>query len=255
LAGEIGAALADARGRQVREGFRVALVGAPNAGKSSLLNALVGRDAAIVTATPGTTRDIIEVPLLLAGYRVLLADTAGLRRDPGEAIEAEGVRRARAWAEDADLRLWVVDGAAGAGVWREAADLVRVGDLLLLNKSDLPADADAAPARAFAAERGLESLQTAASAAGVAELRARLAERVVSAMSGVDFPATTRERHRALLQEAATHLDRALAGLAGHAELAAEDVRLAARALERLSGRIDPEAVLDRVFASFCIGK
>jgi tRNA modification GTPase len=93
----------------VRDGYRIALVGAPNAGKSTLLNGLAERDAAIVTATPGTTRDIIEVPDGVGGYKVLLADTAGLRETHDE-IEAEGVRRARAWAADADLRIWVVDG-------------------------------------------------------------------------------------------------------------------------------------------------
>ena len=135
LIGELDAALADAeRGERVREGYRIAIIGAPNAGKSSLLNALVGRDAAIVTATPGTTRDVIEVPLVLGGYQVLLADTAGLR-ETGDAIEAEGVRRARAWAESADLRLWVVDGCGRTAAWRVAADLVGPGDCCLLNKA------------------------------------------------------------------------------------------------------------------------
>jgi tRNA modification GTPase len=109
---EIATAALDAeRGARVRDGYRIALIGAPNAGKSTLLNALVEREAAIVTATPGTTRDVIEVPMVLAGYKVLLADTAGLR-DATDEIEAEGVRRARAWAEGADLRLWIVDGSA-----------------------------------------------------------------------------------------------------------------------------------------------
>src|SRR5215469_817073 len=112
LVADLEAALGDARrGERVREGYRIALVGAPNAGKSQLLNALLAREAAIVTATPGTTRDVIEVPLVLAGYKALVADMAGLRT-ASEAIEAEGVRRARDWAEAADLRLWVADGAA-----------------------------------------------------------------------------------------------------------------------------------------------
>jgi tRNA modification GTPase len=250
LLAQLNAALADAdRGRRVREGFRIALIGAPNAGKSSLLNALTGRDAAIVTATPGTTRDVIEIPLVLAGYKTLLADTAGVR-DTVEAIEAEGVRRARAWAEGADLRLWVVDAAASDGHWREAAGLARPGDLLVLNKADLPQGADAAAAR----DAGLEALAVSAnSPADVAGLRSRLAARVVAALSGAEFPAATRLRHAESLREAADRLARALAQ--PEPELAAEDVRLAARALERISGRVDPEAVLDKVFASFCIGK
>ncbi|MDO8295222.1 MAG: tRNA uridine-5-carboxymethylaminomethyl(34) synthesis GTPase MnmE [Caulobacter sp.] len=250
LLDELEAALADAdRGRRVREGFRIALIGAPNAGKSSLLNALAGRDAAIVTATPGTTRDVIEIPLVLAGYKALLADTAGVR-DTVEVIEAEGVRRARAWAEDADLRLWIVDASASDGHWREAAGMARPNDLLVLNKSDLTPGTDAAAARAV----GIEALAVSATSdADIAGLRRWLEERVAAALSGAEFPAATRLRHAESLKEAAERVARALAQ--PEPELAAEDVRLAARALERISGRLDPEAVLDRVFASFCIGK
>lgn len=250
LLGELEAALADVdRGRRVREGFRIALIGAPNAGKSSLLNALAGRDAAIVTATPGTTRDVIEVPLVLAGYKVLLADTAGVR-ETAEAIEAEGVRRARAWAAGADLRLWVVDQSASGGDWREAAGLARAGDLLLLNKADLARGEDGRAA----SDTDLEVLSLSVlSAADMAALRTWLEARVVGALSGAEFPAATRLRHAESLTEAAERVRRALAQ--PEPELAAEDVRLAARALERVSGRVDPEAVLDRVFSSFCIGK
>ncbi|HET6971326.1 MAG TPA: tRNA uridine-5-carboxymethylaminomethyl(34) synthesis GTPase MnmE, partial [Phenylobacterium sp.] len=136
LVAELELAAADAeRGERVREGFRIALIGAPNAGKSTLLNALAKRDAAIVTATPGTTRDIIEVPMVLAGYKAVLADTAGLR-DTADEIEAEGVRRARAWAASAGLRLWLVDGSDDEtpGVPME----LRPGDLCLITKRDRP---------------------------------------------------------------------------------------------------------------------
>ena len=249
---DLSAALGDLRGERVRDGYRIALVGAPNAGKSSLINALLERDAAIVTATAGTTRDVIEAHLDLGGYRVLLADMAGVR-DTDDAIEAEGVRRARAWAEAAALRLWVVDGSASAGAWREAVDLIRPDDLLVLSKADRPEGSDARAARS----RGVQAVSTSTTAPGGLEvLRSTLATHVQAALAGADFPATTRLRHRALLSEALDHLQRALAHLgAGGAELVAEDVRLAARALERLSGRIDAEAVLDRVFGAFCIGK
>jgi tRNA modification GTPase len=246
LLGELDDALLDeARGQRVREGFRVALIGAPNAGKSSLLNALAGRDAAIVTPTPGTTRDVIEVPVVLAGYRVLLADTAGVR-ETAEDIEAEGVRRARAWAAEADLRLWVVDASASDGAWRFAAELLQPGDIRLLNKSDLPAGADAA------AEGAFETLAISA-LDGAGPVRELLTRRVIAALSASDFPAATRLRHAERLREARA---RVASGLASEeVELAAEDVRLAARALAQVTGRVDPEDVLDRVFSSFCIGK
>ncbi|HTK35987.1 MAG TPA: tRNA uridine-5-carboxymethylaminomethyl(34) synthesis GTPase MnmE [Caulobacteraceae bacterium] len=252
LAIELAGAIEDTRGERVREGLRVALVGAPNAGKSSLINALLGRDAAIVTAMPGTTRDVIEAPLTLDGYRVLLADMAGVR-EAGDPIEAEGVRRARAWAESAALRLWVVDGSAETGAWREASDLIGPDDLLVLTKADRGEGADAAGARAS----GLAAIQVSTvEPGGIDRLRATLTGLVRTALTGADFPATTRLRHRALLQDSLVHLRRAIHRLSSRdAELVAEDVRLAARALERLSGRIDAEAVLDRVFASFCIGK
>ena len=231
-----------------RSGF-VAIVGAPNAGKSSLFNALLGRDAAIVTPIPGATRDVIEAPLVLAGYKVLLADMAGLR-EAHDPVEVEGVRRARAWAEDADLRLWLVDASASDGAWRLAADLVRPGDMVLLNKADLPAGTDAAAVLAAAPDARRISVAS----DGVADLAAELAGRVVADLSGADFPAVTRARHRAHLETARDHLRRARANLE-QPELAAEDVRLAARALARVAGRIGAEDVLDLVFASFCIGK
>ena len=251
LLAEISEALADeGRGRRVREGFRVALLGAPNAGKSSLLNALAGRDAAIVTATPGTTRDVIEIPMVLGGYKVLLADTAGVR-DTEEAIEAEGVRRARAWAEGADLRLWAVDQSA-SGDWRQAYGLARPGDLLLLTKADLPPGADRSDVLAV----GLESLVISTLAPDdIRKVREVLEQRVVSALGSGEAPLATRIRHGESLREAQLRLSRALDALEPAVELAAEDVRLAARALARVTGRIGAEDILDVVFSSFCIGK
>jgi tRNA modification GTPase len=253
LADEMEVALADdGRGERVREGFRIALVGAPNAGKSSLLNLLAGREAAIVTEIAGTTRDVIEVPAVIDGFRVLFADTAGLR-EAEDAIEAEGVRRARTWAEGADLRLWVVDRDDGEGLWQDAQPVIRAGDILLLNKADKATRLDSYALTAAA--EGLERIAVSAkTASGMDRLWAALSARLKT-LTGGDFPAVTRARHRRHLEDAALALRRAERGLAVSPELGAEDLRHAALALGRIAGGIDPEQVLDEVFSSFCIGK
>ena len=250
---EIRRGIGDAeRGRRIREGYRIALIGAPNAGKSSLLNGLLGRDAAIVTATPGTTRDVIEAPLIIAGYKVLVADTAGVR-DTDDEIEAEGVRRAEAWARDADLRVWVVDGSASDGSWRRAKLEIRAGDLCVLNKSDLPPGADAAGVLAEAEAAGMRIRSLAVASAGADDVRSWLENRVIEVLAGGEAPAATRRRHRDGLLEAADQIEAALVQM--EPELAVENLRLAIRALGRIVGSVNPEAVLDRVFATFCIGK
>jgi tRNA modification GTPase len=242
LIGELRAAAAETeRGERVRSGFRIALMGAPNAGKSTLLNALARREAAIVTATAGTTRDIIEVPLVLAGYKVILADTAGLRETTDE-IEAEGVRRAQAWGAEADLRIWLRDGAARAA--EALPGTPGPEDLVLVTKRDLVEVEPSGAGRAFSARLSDD----------LAWLEDVLADRVSAALGGAEPPAATRVRHRELLAEAMARLERAAAADI-EPELAAEDVRLAARALDRITGHIGSEDVLDRVFASFCIGK
>ncbi len=255
LSAELDTALADvSRGRRVRDGFRIALVGAPNAGKSTLLNGLVERDAAIVTDTPGTTRDVIEVPLVLGGYKVLIADTAGIR-ETADAIEAEGVRRARAWAEEADLRLWVVDGFHVKHTVK-LEEAVRAGDWLVLNKADIAKASELDEAEQKWAGEGLNLVRLSArSPDAVGAVRDALATHVAEALSGAEFPAATRLRHAERLREAQTFLTRALSEVGLEVELAAEDVRLAARALEKITGRVDPEDVLGRVFSTFCIGK
>ena len=253
LSADLAAALADSRGEKVREGYRIALIGAPNAGKSSLLNRLTGHDRAIVTAEAGTTRDVIEAPLNLGGYGVVVGDMAGLRTATNP-VEAEGVRRARAWAQAASLRLWLVD-RSGNGDWDAAVDLLQPGDLLVLAKGDLPTGPDAARAEAAARDRALEIVGMGPDGGSLSGLNRLLARRVAGDLEGTDFPVVTRQRHRAVLEEALRHLDRALSGGAVEPELVAEDVRLAARSLERMSGRLDPEDVLGRVFATFCIGK
>lgn len=236
LIADLDAALADGkRGERIRDGFRIALTGEPNAGKSSLFNALVGRDAAIVTPIAGTTRDVIEASLVLGGRKVLIADTAGLR-DTDDVIEAEGVARARAWAEGADLTLLLAPASQSAPAEPGDAWLIRT-------KADLAHDVDGI---SVTTGQGLDAL------------RNRLAEAVFAATSGADFPAATQARHRQRLLAAREHLDRALLHLDGGQmapELASEDVRLAIRALEAVTGRVDVESILDVIFSSFCIGK
>jgi len=243
LAAEIAAHLADGhRGERLRDGITVAIVGPPNAGKSSLLNQLARREAAITSPVAGTTRDVIEVAIDLAGYPVILADTAGLR-ESSDAIEQEGLRRALARAEAAELRLFVFDAArpedtAGAAAWPGP------DTLLVANKIDLIAGAGALPPGALAV--------SALTGDGVPELIEALRQRV-SADFDLAAPLLTRARHRAALEDAAVALSRALA--ATLLELKAEDLRLAWRSLGRITGTVDVEDLLDVIFADFCIGK
>ncbi len=243
-------AATDQRGERIRAGFRIALIGAPNVGKSSLLNALTGQDVAIVTNIAGTTRDVLEVSLVLDGYKVTVADTAGLCKTTN-VIEQEGIRRARAWADGAALRLLVVDRSSSAN-WDISE--VQTGDIVVLNKADLAASGVEPELRRWAIQQSLDVVESCALENDVQELLSVVRSRVVQALSGSEMPAGTRIRHRMLICEAMAHMDRALEA-SNSAELMAEDVRLAARAMERLAGRIDPEAVLDRVFSAFCIGK
>ena len=226
------------RGERVRDGYRIAIIGAPNAGKSSLLNALAKREAAIVSNIPGTTRDVVEVRLVLGGFPVWIADTAGLREAAADAIEAEGVRRALARADEADLRIGLVELGQAPDPALEAA--LRPGDLLIQSKADLTNGQ--ASGAAVSAKTGV----------GLAELEGELARRVEVALGAQEVPALTRVRHRRLVEEALAALSRPRPEAA---ELWAEDLRLAAQALGRLTGRIDVEDLLDEVFSTFCIGK
>jgi tRNA modification GTPase len=239
------------RGERVRDGFRIAIIGAPNVGKSSLLNRLAQRDAAIVSTSAGTTRDVVEVRMDLAGYEVVLADTAGLR-DSDDMIEREGVRRARAAAEAADMRLAVVDATEWPRVDPAVRALIDTRTLTLCNKVDLLAT-DALAAGCEAAGDAPVRLVSARTGYGIDALMVELRDCVVDRLGGSDAPPLTRARHREALTECRDALDRA-AGTA-QLELAAEDVRLAVRALGRITGRVDIDDVLDVIFRDFCIGK
>lgn len=253
LAGEIRAHLDDGhRGERLRDGISVAILGAPNAGKSSLLNALARRDAAIVSERAGTTRDVVEVGLDLGGYPVTVADTAGLREAEDE-VEAEGVRRALARAERADLRIAVFDATRLPEVDPRTAALVDADTVVVLNKVDaLAPGVGAAPM--FHVKPPPDALRvSAATGAGIPALLERLSELVARRYAVGPSPALTRARHRSALEGCRDALLRALD--APLPELAAEDVRLAARALGRITGRVDVEDLLDVIFRDFCIGK
>jgi len=251
LATEIAAHLADRRrGERLREGLTIAVLGPPNAGKSTLVNWLAQREVAIVTALPGTTRDVLEVHLDLGGYPVTVLDTAGLR-EAVDAIEAEGVRRARARAASADLRLLLFDGARWPDL--DPATLELAGDevVCVVNKSDLAA---LPPVLRAGEQPALPlSLRTGAGSDRLLEVLGAAAAERLSPTAG---PAPTRSRHRAALSDALEALDR-YRQAAAQAELAllAEDLRLAARALGRLTGQVGVDDILDRIFAEFCIGK
>ncbi len=240
--------LDDRRGIGLREGVRIAFLGPPNAGKSSIINRLSGREAAIVSARAGTTRDVIEVTMVMAGVPVTLVDTAGLRA-AGDDIEREGVRRALLQADEADIRLWVsasdVPAAPGPqDVVAPEAVLRQIHDWKLFNKTDL----GAAPAEA-------DFAVSVTHGTGFDQFVQALEARVGEAYGARVAPVLTRQRHVDALQVAIDGLTRAEGVAESGLELAAEDLRFAMRALGRITGEVDVESLLDVVFADFCIGK
>jgi tRNA modification GTPase len=227
------------RGELVRDGVYLTLIGLPNTGKSSLLNALVKRDVAIVSEIPGTTRDVLEARLNLGGYPVIVVDTAGLRTST-DPIEREGVRRATERAQASDITLLLLDGTAEdpfSGLGEPKATLT------VWNKSDLPWPQP---------RDGLKI--SAKTGEGFSELLSLLEKNVQKALEiKSNSPVFTRARHRHELEAARSALERATA--ASQSELMAEDLRLALRALGRITGRVDIEELLDVIFRDFCIGK
>ncbi len=263
LRDEIAACLADGgRGERLREGLVVAIAGPPNAGKSTLLNRLARREAAIVSPYPGTTRDVIEVHLDLNGYPVTLLDTAGIRvsDDP---VEQEGVRRARERASAADVVLWVIDVSA-AGVSADGVPFRHSDDepppreiWVVQNKIDLAAKTSRASNKSVPKQWINRSFTiSAATGSGMDALSAALGDFARDYFAAAESAIVTRIRHRRALEETVGVLDRALGqGPSGREELIAEELRAAATILGRLTGRVDVEDILDVIFRDFCIGK
>ena len=274
LRDEIEATLgASKRSERLRDGLVVAIAGAPNVGKSTLLNALARREVAIVSPHAGTTRDLIEVQLDLDGYPVTLIDTAGIR-DTDDPVEQEGVRRARARAAEADLVLWLVDGGEEARPEIDAGAGADAPVWILRNKIDL-ASRDSA-CDSVAAERRRNSgmldgedgrpltdgsagrprlFLSAASGQGMSELTAAMAGFAGDYFGAGEGVAIARQRHRDLLWATSEMLRRSIDAAGAGEEIVAEELRLAARELGRLLGRVDIEEVFDVIFREFCIGK
>lgn len=220
---------------RVRTGFEVAIVGSPNVGKSTLLNALAGRDAAITSEFAGTTRDVIEVRMDLGGLPVTLLDTAGLR-ETTDKVEEIGISRARERASLADLRVFLIEGNDRPDFTPEP------GDIILKAKADLLEDKSGAISGVSG--EGVSNL--------IEEITCKLSEKAAS------IGIATRERHRIAMMRAVDALEAAerfvLVG-EDMTDIAAEELRTAIRALDSLVGRVDVENVLDEIFSSFCLGK
>jgi len=282
--------LADAsRGELLRDGLRIAIVGRPNAGKSSLLNLLAGRDAAIVSSTPGTTRDVVEVILDLGGVRCTLLDTAGVREEMEEGvndIEVEGMKRARRAARDAHIIVGVVDASDYERGLDAVKELIGGGDeyslemesssvksdnvLYVLNKLDLVDDNEASAISKLSSDSSFGISCT--TSEGVDNFLSSLTDEALSMVSnddgsqntallsveGTEGAVITRARHRRHVESASEALARfeQLSGQGYMAlDMAAEELRLAASELGRVTGAIDVEDILDKLFSDFCIGK
>ncbi len=258
----IAATLADGgRGERLRDGLVVAIAGPVNAGKSTLLNRLARREAAIVSPYPGTTRDVIEVHLDLGGYPVTLLDTAGIRvsDDP---VEQEGMRRAAARAAGADLVLWVIDASASERMDKTIQEtLGKTESWLIRNKTDMTRDKLWKNCESESAAWKKQFAISAATGAGIEGLVGALSDYAQNYFATTEGALITRARHRHALEQTVAALDRALAhsartqGGSGNEELIAEELRSAATMLGRLTGRVDVEEILDVIFRDFCIGK
>ncbi|MEP3889141.1 MAG: tRNA uridine-5-carboxymethylaminomethyl(34) synthesis GTPase MnmE [Hellea sp.] len=245
---EFGLSQAD-KGEAVRHGVDIAIIGRPNAGKSTLLNALAKREAAIVSAEAGTTRDIVSVNLVLSGLPVRLSDTAGLR-ETENLIEAEGVKRALSLAKEADVRVGVIDSTDYSALPEILSELEN-GDILVFNKFDVASQ----PIPDVSRETLSVMAISAESETDIEILRSRLEVEVIERFSVGDEAGLTRARHKDCVERAIVSLSRGAQNLGIAPELAGDDIRAALHALKELAGETDIESVFDRIFSRFCVGK
>jgi tRNA modification GTPase len=246
LSGAMDSALETAgQAAAIRNGIKVVLAGLPNTGKSSLLNVLAKREAAIVSKQPGTTRDVIEVLVEIEGLAVVLTDTAGLRENSPDEIESMGIARTRRELEEADLVIWVSspDVEGSDTPWTDAAPALRV-----LNKMDLPGTR-----RILADPKPI--LLSARSGAGVPEMIAELGRLIRERYGQYGDPVIVRDRQKQAVMESIRYLNESIVHGPPNLELVAEDLRKAAQSLGRVTGRIDVEDLLTEIFSEFCIGK
>ena len=253
LIGALSKALEDSQaGERIRHGVDIAIIGPPNAGKSTIINSLVKKNAAIVSDEAGTTRDIVEVPIDIAGVPVRLSDTAGLRETESR-VEAEGVRRARVRAESADLRIGVID-ISDQSALPDIVDQLSRGDIIVFNKTDLVDGVDA-PLNVSRETFTVLQLSAKDGERGIAALRGALESIIAQRYSVREDAGLTRARHRDCVSRAKEALANARQNLDIAPELSGEDMRRALHAIKELAGEADIDAVLDRIFSRFCIGK
>jgi tRNA modification GTPase len=228
----------------LRSGVKVVFAGAPNVGKSSLLNLVAAREAAIVSSRPGTTRDVIEVSIVLGGVPVLLTDTAGLRLESGDQIENIGMERARAEIAAADIVVWVSSPDVNAEV-----EAPVIPDIRVFNKLDLLDD------NSIHARNDKVIAISAKSGEGFGQFLGQLESLVKERFGGMEQAVVVRSRQKTAIEDSIRFLNESLLHDANHLELAAECLRSASFSMARITGRVDVEDLLGMIFSEFCIGK